>query len=274
MSAFVIAAATGWIGLSSLPVSALDSGGTWHVIEILRERCGWHLTHMLDAGSTITLIVVPALAAAVALAVAVRIQLLALVGMVKVVPANDPSGRLATACSKYAIESPVVLIDDDRLSAFVAGLKTSKILISSGAVASLTDRELAAVLVHEQAHLVRRDHKKQALSSVLAYGLFMFPVVGCCARRVALQRELSADATAIDRVGLDALAGALLKFVGGAARPAQYAIGFATSDLGARVEALRGEHALRVFITKTAVIQTVGSTLFLAAALLITTMVP
>jgi len=84
-------------------------------------------------------------------------------------------------------------------------------VVSDGALAVLTPRELAAVLAHEQAHLTQRHHSIRTVLDALAVPLRWAPVVTAAADAVPHYLEIAADDAARRRTGTTALAGALLK---------------------------------------------------------------
>jgi Zn-dependent protease with chaperone function len=99
-----------------------------------------------------------------------------------------------------------LVIDDERPQAFCAGLFTPRVYVSSGAVASLDETALDAVIAHEAHHARRRDPLRVAIGRVLARALFFV------ARRQQNLAELGADESAMN-VGPDsrsALARAML----------------------------------------------------------------
>jgi Zn-dependent protease with chaperone function len=107
-----------------------------------------------------------------------------------------------------------LVIDDERPRAFCAGLLNPRVYVSSGAVASLDETALDAVLAHEAHHARRRDPLRLAVGRVLARALFFVPGLAELVRRQQNLAELSADESAMN-VGPDsrsALARAMLTF--------------------------------------------------------------
>ena len=88
------------------------------------------------------------------------------------------------------------------------------IVVSSGAVAALSPRELAAVLAHEQAHLHQHHHAIRTFLNALAVPLKWVPLVAAASDVVPHYLEISADDAARHRVGTTTLASALLKLGG------------------------------------------------------------
>lgn len=107
-----------------------------------------------------------------------------------------------------------LVIDDDRPRAFCAGLLNPRVYVSSGAVASLDDAALDAVLAHEAHHARRRDPLRLAVGRILARALFFVPGLAELARRQQDLAELGADESAMNAApdGRSALARAMLTF--------------------------------------------------------------
>ncbi|MEG3616722.1 M56 family metallopeptidase [Isoptericola haloaureus] len=104
----------------------------------------------------------------------------------------------------------VLVVPDDAPAAFALPARHGGVVVSTGALASLDDAGLAAVLAHEEAHLRQRHHLVAALTAALATHLRWVPVVAAVADAVPTYLEIAADDAARRRVGTTALAGALL----------------------------------------------------------------
>jgi len=114
-----------------------------------------------------------------------------------------------TALSVFAHESP---------EAFCAGVLRPRVYVSTGALQTVEDRELAAVVEHEAHHCRRRDPLRILIVEVLSDCLFFLPVMRHLRERYRTLAEVAADEAAMT-VGADrrSLAAALLAF---AERPA------------------------------------------------------
>lgn len=77
--------------------------------------------------------------------------------------------------------------------AFTAGMTRPTIFVAAELGATLTDRELAAVLAHEGAHAVRRDPLRLSLVRFLARTLFWLPAVQQLAEDFGDEAEVEAD---------------------------------------------------------------------------------
>jgi len=102
--------------------------------------------------------------------------------------------------------------------ALCVGVMHPRILVTSRIVEGLRDRELDAVLLHEQHHAKRRDPLRRAILRAAADVYFFVPVLHWWAQRQLAQSELEADRVAIGRLGRGAVAGALWR-VGTATGP-------------------------------------------------------
>jgi Zn-dependent protease with chaperone function len=107
-----------------------------------------------------------------------------------------------------------LVIDDERPQAFCAGFFHPRVYVSSGAVASLDETALDAVLAHEAHHVRRRDPLRLAVGRVLARALFFVPGLAGLVRRQQDLAELGADESAMNASAdsRSALARAMLTF--------------------------------------------------------------
>nr|WP_246127551.1 M56 family metallopeptidase [Amycolatopsis rhizosphaerae] len=102
-------------------------------------------------------------------------------------------------------------------SAFTAGLVRPRVSVTSAAVTALDPQELQAVLVHESAHVRRRDPLRRVLIKAATDVVFFVPALRWWGERQRESSELAADRSAIERVGRKAVAGALLATATGGA---------------------------------------------------------
>jgi Zn-dependent protease with chaperone function len=97
--------------------------------------------------------------------------------------------------------------------AFCAGYLRPSIYVSTGALAMLSEDELAAVLVHEDHHRTLRDPLRLASSRILSQALFFLPALPSLGDRYSDLAEERADAAAVRAAGeTGPLAAALLAF--------------------------------------------------------------
>jgi Zn-dependent protease with chaperone function len=129
----------------------------------------------------------------------------------------------------------VVVLDAAAPVAFCAGWLRPRVYVSTAALERLTDRELRAVLAHEQHHGALRDPLRLAVGRVLAQSLFFLPILGALHDRYADVAELTADAAALEASAGESapLASAMLTF---AATPSGGVVGISSE----RVDSLLG----------------------------------
>ena len=91
------------------------------------------------------------------------------------------------------LKKRVILVEDDGLFSFCWGIIFPSIVVSTGLVKSLTTKELEAVLLHEQSHLIRRDPAKVLLGKTFSSMFFFLPIF----------RELHKDSEAVNELLAD-----------------------------------------------------------------------
>ncbi|MGI8730332.1 MAG: M56 family metallopeptidase [Solirubrobacteraceae bacterium] len=128
------------------------------------------------------------------------------------------------------------VISGEAPHAFCCGLLTPLIYVTEGALGTLGERELRAVLAHEDHHRRRRDPLRLTIGAVIADALFFVPALARLNERYAAIAELAADEAAVQSADRAALASALLRFT--APQPAA-AVGVAPE----RVDHLLGRPA-------------------------------
>lgn len=159
-----------------------------------------------------------------------------------ILSASEPSprlSRLARSCGLRAREIrysvPICAL---------AGLMSPVVLISSGALAAISDDELRAALFHERAHARRGD---QWLTSVLTFLVELLPLpAGDLVEIYRTAREVAADRESAKRTDVESIAGALIGFAksGKALAGALSVIEHDGSRLTKRLYALFGEPPL------------------------------
>lgn len=124
------------------------------------------------------------------------------------VPSSNSLQRIA---ERSGLERRVAEVVVNSSIAETYGLLSPRVIISTGLLERLDDRELYAVLVHEAEHVRRRDPLRLAVMRTAAAATFPFPVLRQLAEYAALDTELRADRKAASHAGRVALAGALKK---------------------------------------------------------------
>ncbi len=93
--------------------------------------------------------------------------------------------------------STVKVIAGSRPEAFCAGYLRPTVYISKGALDSLTNPELEAVLAHEHQHRSVRDPLRFALGRIFSQAVFFVPVLRSLSDHYADLAELNADSAAV-----------------------------------------------------------------------------
>jgi Zn-dependent protease with chaperone function len=128
----------------------------------------------------------------------------------------------------------------------VPGLR-SRVVVSSGTVSSLTDRELAAVLSHEQAHVRARHDLVLEGFTVLQEAFPRVVTSKQALAEVQLLVEVLADRAARRRQGAHALVSAFSALLdGGLVQAPEGAVAATGSDLQVRIGLLLDDHRHRV----------------------------
>ncbi len=89
------------------------------------------------------------------------------------------------------------LVDMESPVAFCYGWMRPRICVSTGALAGLHKREVAALLLHEYHHLLRRDPLKTAVSRILAAAFLFLPIVQALHDQYMVAKEIDADEYAL-----------------------------------------------------------------------------
>lgn len=132
-----------------------------------------------------------------------------------------------------------LVLDHAAPYAFCIGGRRHRVVVTRGLLATLGDRELAAVLAHESAHLRQRHH----IALLVCRALFgtlapVFPAFRRAMPAARLYAELSADDCARKRVGTHALRSALATLACGPAPSG--ALAATANDVETRLRRLSG----------------------------------
>lgn len=229
----------GWLALRSHPRLVMAIGA------LAAVRAAWRPSTRIEVGMTVWECLTVSLLVALAVnlvAITVRAGWLAgrTTRAVRRLPREIPSAGLVAAATRCGVDSLIFLADVET-TAFCAGTLRPRVYITAGAAAALSPAELDAVLSHEQAHAVRRDPLRGLLRRAAADVLFFLPVADWWARRCKQRAECGADRVAIARVGVPAVAGALLSASAGLPPTGSAAF---NAEAEARIRQLSGEEAL------------------------------
>ena len=98
---------------------------------------------------------------------------------------------------KLHLTDKTYLIENEKQFAFCLGVRHPKIYVSTGLLDSVTLQEAEAVLRHERYHLRNRDTLTMLIASI-GQSLFpFFPLISDFLRNYRVEREIKADAEAI-----------------------------------------------------------------------------
>lgn len=101
-----------------------------------------------------------------------------------------------------AIARPVRLVTSDAVAVPVAvGLGDAAIVLPTRVLLELSEEDLDQILLHEAAHLARRDDLTNLVQRAVAAMLFFHPAIHAVARRLDLEREIACDDWVIASTG-------------------------------------------------------------------------
>jgi Peptidase family M48 len=151
--------------------------------------------------------------------------------------------RLSGASSLGRLDA--ALLPDDEVVVAVTRFGRGRVVVSDGAVEVMDERELAAGLAHEFAHLHRRHRPLLFLASLLATIARPLPGTASLHRELRFQLERDADAWAVSRLQDPlSLASAICK-VAGAIEPRGAASLAGSGAVTRRLAELLGERGAR-----------------------------
>lgn len=95
-------------------------------------------------------------------------------------------------------ESPALLASDQVTVPFTSGVWRPVVVVPASALATWTDERIRVVLLHELAHVRRRDCLVQAMSQVACAAYWFNPLTWVAARRLRAERERACDDLVLD----------------------------------------------------------------------------
>ncbi|KIF07484.1 hypothetical protein PL81_01690, partial [Streptomyces sp. RSD-27] len=101
------------------------------------------------------------------------------------------------------------VLEDPRPAVYCLPGRSRRVVVSTGALEVLSERELAAALAHERAHIGGRHHLLVAAAGAYASVFRRLPLARIGGRTVPLLLEMAADDRALRGCSSDALASAL-----------------------------------------------------------------
>lgn len=131
----------------------------------------------------------------------------------KVAGMANPPVRLAQMAAGLGLSQQVVVLASDIPLGFCFGLLRPRICLSTGLVEALNNRELKAVLLHEDHHRRHFDPLRGLLAEALAAMFFFLPIASELRDWFLTTTELEADRHAARVTGRPSLAGALYKIL-------------------------------------------------------------
>ncbi len=90
-------------------------------------------------------------------------------------------------------ESPALLASDHVSVPFTSGVLRPVVVVPASALATWTDERIRVVLLHELAHVRRRDCLVQAMSQIACAAYWFNPLTWIAARRLRAERERACD---------------------------------------------------------------------------------
>ena len=112
------------------------------------------------------------------------------------------------------LKNRVHLVKDTNVFSFCSGILSPSIIITTGLVSSLNDKELEAVFLHEKAHLQSHDPLKIILGKTISWVFFFLPIFSELNKNIVATNELLADRFVINsQQGTMYLRGALRKIL-------------------------------------------------------------
>lgn len=109
-----------------------------------------------------------------------------------------PNKKVLRTAALHDLEGKVIAIRDRDSFSFCFGLFRPKIGLSTGLIRRLTMKELEAVLLHERAHLMRRDPLKVLIGKTIASAFLFLPIFGEIFRNMEATSELIADRATVE----------------------------------------------------------------------------
>lgn len=124
-----------------------------------------------------------------------------------------PPARVAALAADLGLTHPIAVLATPAPLALCFGLLHPAICVSTGLIDRLTERELKAVLLHEEYHRRHYDPLRTLLADAIAGLLFFLPAAAEWRNLFHIATELEADRYAVRLAGRFALASALHKLL-------------------------------------------------------------
>ncbi|MFG2642470.1 M56 family metallopeptidase [Streptomyces sp. NPDC048370] len=135
---------------------------------------------------------------------------------------------------RYDPDLRATVLDHARPAVYCLPGRSRRVVVSSGALDTLTAPQLAAALAHERAHIAGRHHLLVAAAEAFATVFPRLPLARHGGTSVPLLLEMAADDRALRRCSRDALATALYALAAGQAPREAFAAGGPSAALRMR----------------------------------------
>lgn len=122
------------------------------------------------------------------------------IGQLKQAQRSLPA-RVSRVGSAVGVRDQIDLVQSNDLIAFCYGLRSPRLLISTGLVDAFDDRELEAVLRHELAHARLLDPLRTLVARAIGAGLSFVPMSRSLVHAYLCRREIAADRVAVEQMG-------------------------------------------------------------------------
>ncbi|MGH3290080.1 MAG: M56 family metallopeptidase [Streptosporangiaceae bacterium] len=132
---------------------------------------------------------------------------------------------LIAATGRPGPAQDTVILDHEAPAVYCLTYGRNRIVVSAGALAALTPRQVWAVLAHERAHLRCRHHAMLIFATGLARAFPAVPLLAQAEGQLRVLAEMAADDTAVRGHRRDDLAAALVILAGAGPRPAALTAG-------------------------------------------------
>jgi len=115
---------------------------------------------------------------------------------------EEVDGRFRHWVSACGIGRPVRLLISDRIvSPMATGFRHPAVILPEALLGQFSAQELDHVLLHELAHVARRDDWTNLIARCLFAGAGLHPVAAWTLRQIARERELACDDWVVSRIG-------------------------------------------------------------------------
>lgn len=222
-----------WLAVAVLVV--VDVVRDWNYPAVVALSCMSRLHSVMRGqagiGSQITLLAIAATATAAAAVFGMRLART----VIRLRARAHEHAQAVRIVGRRNHEPGVVVVDAGKPAAYCVSGRPPAIVVTSGALATLDENQLGAVLAHERAHLAgHHTHLTAALRS-LAMVFSLVPLMTQGMAEVSRLLEMCADDAAARQHGRQALLSGLITLAGAAPAPA---LGAATVAVLARAERL------------------------------------